>query len=71
MKIPALNDFKRTFNDPVWLEVAHTLLQRHQIEYTEVRRAEHGENIVFLIDESFVLKIYTPLKNGFRRERWA
>lgn len=69
MKIPALNDFKRTFNDPVWLGVADTLLQRHQIEYAKVTRADHGENIVFLVDESLILKIYTPLKNGFHREK--
>ncbi|MGH7782892.1 MAG: phosphotransferase family protein [Candidatus Binatia bacterium] len=69
MKIPALNDFKRTFNDPVWFDVACTILQRHQIEYAKVTRAEHGENIVFLVDERFILKIYTPQKNGFHRER--
>ena len=71
MKIPALNDFKQTFNDPVWLAVASTILERHQIEYSTVRRAEHGENIVFLIDDSLILKIYTPVKNGFHREKAA
>jgi hygromycin-B 7''-O-kinase len=69
MKIPALNDFKRTFNDPIWLGVASTILQRHQIEYSSAKRAQHGENIVFLIDDTLILKIYTPVKNGFHRER--
>lgn len=69
MKIPALNDFKKTFNDPVWLGVAFTILERHQIEYDRATRAEHGENIVFLVDDTLILKIYTPVKNGFHRER--
>ena len=69
MQVPALNDFKRTFNDPVWIEVASEILSRHQVDHSSVKRAEHGENIVFLIDDKLVLKIYTPLKNGFHRER--
>jgi len=69
MQIPALNDFTRTFNDPVWIEVAREILRRHQVDHSVVKRAEHGENIVFLIDDTLVLKIYTPLKNGFHRER--
>ena len=71
MNIPSLNDFERTFNDPVWLEVANTILRRHRIEFTDLKRAEHGENIVVLVDDTFVLKIYTPKKNGFNRERLA
>jgi hygromycin-B 7''-O-kinase len=69
MQIPALNDFRRTFDDPVWIDVAHTILGRHQIDYASLSRAEHGENIVFLLDNKLVLKIYTPLKNGYHRER--
>ena len=69
MKIPSLNDFKRFFDDPVWHSVAETILRRHQIEFSLIKRAEHGENIVFLVDDTLVLKIYTPVKNGFHRER--
>jgi aminoglycoside phosphotransferase (APT) family kinase protein len=71
MKIPLLNDFERSFSDPLWIAVARNLLRRHGIEFTQMRRAEHGENIVFLVDDAFVLKIYTPQKNGFNRERTA
>jgi hygromycin-B 7''-O-kinase len=71
MKVPALNDFERTFNDPIWLEVAAAICRRHRIRYKTLERAEHGENIVVLIDRRRVLKIYTPQKNGFRRERFA
>lgn len=68
MKVPALNDFKRTFHDPVWVAVADTILESNDVEFRNLQRAEHGENIVFLVDDRLVLKIYTPLKNGYRRE---
>ncbi|MFN2501381.1 MAG: aminoglycoside phosphotransferase family protein [Pyrinomonadaceae bacterium] len=71
MKIPPLNDFKSTFFDPVWLEVAASILHRHQIPYASLNRAEYGENMVFFVDARLILKIYTPVKNGFRRERSA
>ena len=71
MKIPSLNDFDRAFNDPVWLTVAEQIFREHRIEFRDLKRAEHGENIVVLVDDAFVLKIYTPKKNGFNRERAA
>lgn len=71
MKIPLLNDFERSFNDPVWLAVAENICSRHRLRYSEMRRAEHGENIVVLVDDAYVLKIYTPKKNGYNRERNA
>ena len=71
MNVPALNDFERTFNDPVWLEIAGAICRRHRIRYKTLERAEHGENIVVLVDRRRVLKIYTPQKNGYQRERAA
>jgi hygromycin-B 7''-O-kinase len=71
MDIPSLNDFEKRFDDPVWLEIAAEICQRHRIEFQDLNRAEHGENIVIFIDDQFVLKIYTPKKNGFNRETRA
>ena len=71
MKIPPLNEFKSTFDDIVWNDVARLILKKHGILFTEIDRAAQGENIVFLIDRDFILKIYTPQKNGFRREKAA
>src|SRR5437867_6005122 len=71
MRIPLLNDFDRTFNDPVWIAIADDICRQHRIAFRNLRRAEHGENIVVLVDDAFVLKIYTPKKNGFERERNA
>jgi|SRR5437762_3614532 len=71
MKIPLLNDFERTFNDSIWIAVANHILLEHRVAFRNIKRAEHGENIVVLADDAFVLKIYTPKKNGFERERRA
>jgi hygromycin-B 7''-O-kinase len=71
MEIPLINEFKSTFYDPVWAEIARVILKRHDVLFRHIRRAEHGENIVFLIDNELVLKIYTPQKNGYKREKRA
>jgi len=71
MKIPLLNEFDRAFNDPIWIAVATQILHDHRIEFKNLIRAERGENIVVLVDDEFVVKIYTPKKNGFNRERTA
>lgn len=71
MKLPALNDFESTFNDPIWLEVARDICARHALEAETIRRSPHGDNIVFFLGESYVLKIYSPLRNGYNREKNA
>ena len=71
MKIPLLNEFERTFNDPIWLEIAGEICRGNLIRFKNLTRAEHGENIAIFIDQEFILKIYTPKKNGYTRERSA
>src|SRR4029078_9064777 len=43
--------------------------RKTSIPYASPEGADQGENIVFLIDKELVLKIYTPLKNGYEREK--
>jgi hygromycin-B 7''-O-kinase len=71
MKIPLLNDFSKYFRDDLWIDVAKQICAGHEMHCHEPRRSEHGENIVFLIDDDYVLKIYTPQRNGFKREKAA
>jgi aminoglycoside phosphotransferase (APT) family kinase protein len=71
MKIPLLNEFESTFNDPIWLEIGAEICHGNLIRFENLTRAEHGENIVIFIDEEFILKVYTPKKNGYNRERIA
>jgi hygromycin-B 7''-O-kinase len=59
------------FNDPVWVEIAKAIIQKHKFRYERLERSEHGENIVFFLDDRYILKLYTPIKNAFKRERTA
>lgn len=71
MKIPAVSDFSLQFKSEIWRAVAENVCRRHRIGFESLRRAEHGESIVFLIDDRFVVKIYVPTKNGLAREKTA
>ncbi len=74
MKLPFVaeeKDFVRHFKDEIWLNAAENICRRHSISYHSLRRAEAGEHIVFLIDERFVIKIYTLFRGGFEREKAA
>lgn len=71
MKIPPVNDFQLHFRDKIWLDAAEIICRRHDLPFRNLKRSEHGENIVFLVDNSFVIKIYTPFRKGFQREKAA
>lgn len=71
MKVPLLNDFEKFFRDDLWIEIAEHICREHEISCDGLRRSEHGENIVFMLGEHYVLKIYSPLRNGFNREKAA
>lgn len=69
--IKTAEDFTVHFKSEFWRAFAETVCRRHKISFEILRRAENGENVVFLIDDRFVLKFFTPFKDGFRRERIA
>ena len=69
MKLPAIETFKENFTSEIWQQVAQTICKRHRINFKNLRRAEYGESIVFLVDDKFVIKIYIPSKRGLERER--
>lgn len=74
MKIPKIatdEDFHTHFADVLWLDFARIILSRHSISFERLIRSKHGENIVFLVDDKFVVKIYTPFRSGFIREKTA
>lgn len=71
MKIPSVEDYVLHFKHEIWREIAADVCRRHRIAFANLQRAEHGESIVFLVDESFVIKIYIPTKNALRREKTA
>jgi hygromycin-B 7''-O-kinase len=74
MNFPAIRDepdFTRHFNSEIWQFVARQICQRHRISPNVLQRATSGEHVVFLADDSLIIKIYKPYRNGFRRERAA
>ena len=74
MKFPRITtdkEFDAHFQSEIWREVAKQICQRHQISFNELKRATSSDHIVFLIDNSLVLKIYRPFCDGFEREKKA
>lgn len=64
-------DYERHFRNELWLDIAALICRKHDISFRHLARSEHGENIVFLADASFVIKIFTPFLRGFAREKSA
>lgn len=74
MDLQAINtkgSFDENFFSESWLDAAKRICRRHRIPFSELRRPPKGEHIVFLVDDSFVLKIYRPGRNCFEREKQA
>lgn len=71
LKIPLIStaqEFNAQLKAGFWTEIAATICRSHNIFYRALRRAEGSENVVFLIDERFALKIFTPFRTGAPRE---
>jgi aminoglycoside phosphotransferase (APT) family kinase protein len=69
VKIPSPSEFRETFNGLIWQEIAETICRGQNIAFDRLTRASGTDNVVFFIDDSLILKIYTPLRNVFERER--
>jgi hygromycin-B 7''-O-kinase len=64
-------DYKRHFHDEVWQQAAAIICARHRIPHRNLRRSSQGENIIFFVDEAFVIKIFAPYREAFLREKAA
>lgn len=70
-EIKSEDEFNTHFHSEIWLEAARKICLRHHISVSEIKRAVGSDHIVFLIDESLVLKIYRPFRSCFEREMTA
>jgi hygromycin-B 7''-O-kinase len=61
-------DYNRHFNSDVWQQAAGIICARHRLPYESLRRSPLGENVIFFVDERFVMKIYAPLRGQYQRE---
>ena len=64
-------DYKNHFRDDVWQQVAAMICARHHLSYASLRRSQQGENMIFLVDEKFVIKIFAPFRESYLREKAA
>jgi hygromycin-B 7''-O-kinase len=64
-------DYRLHFNDDVWQQAAAVICARHRISHQRLRRSPQGENIIFFVDEIFVIKIFAPFRDNYRREMAA
>lgn len=74
MHLPVVStneEFSRHFQSEIWLEAAREICRRHKIDFAELKRAASSDHLVFLVDDSFVVKIYRPFRNCFEREKIA
>ena len=74
MKISTIKtneEFTFHFQNEIWLETAKQILKKHKIYFSSLKRVVSSDHVVFLIDNSFVLKIYRPFRNCFEREKKA
>jgi hygromycin-B 7''-O-kinase len=70
LKIPTAEFYKRNdFYSDAWQAAASEICLRHKIPFSELRRAEQGENIIFFVDERFIVKIFVEPRNNFPREK--
>ncbi|MEJ7847181.1 MAG: aminoglycoside phosphotransferase family protein [Pyrinomonadaceae bacterium] len=65
------DEFDENFQSEVWHDAARQICRRHRIPFSDLKRADKGEHIVFLIDDSFVIKIYRPFRRCFESEKKA
>ena len=70
LKLPSAEFYKRNdFYSDAWQAAAAEICLRHKIAFADLRRAEQGENIIFFVDERFVIKIFVEPRNNFPREK--
>jgi hygromycin-B 7''-O-kinase len=74
LKLPAIShaaEYESCFRDDIWKRAAAEICRQHRINYSVLRRSPRGENIVFLVDKGFVIKIFAPFRDMYSREALA
>jgi len=72
--LPAVSDtadYRRQFNCDAWRQAAAMICARHGINHASLKRSAQGENIIFLVDDTYVVKIFAPFRENYLRETEA
>src|SRR6185437_15445028 len=71
LKLPTVSnlaEYESCFHDDVWKMAAAEICRQNGISFGGLCRSPGGENIVFLVDRSFVIKIFAPFRDRCSRE---
>ena len=71
ISVPHRPDFDTQFESPLWRAIARAICQTSRVDIDRLERAASSDHIVFLADDTYVLKIFRPWRNCFERERKA
>ena len=70
IRVDSWADWTRIYNDvSVWQPLVDAICVREEISYSQLHSASANTNAVFLLDQDFVLKIYSPFWDEFEFER--
>lgn len=65
------SDYESCFDDGLWQQAAAAICARHGLAYSSLRRQPQGENIIFSVDDGFIIKIFAPFRESYAREKAA
>lgn len=71
LKLPAIShsaDYEHCFRGDRWETAAAEICRQHRINYSVLFRSPNSENVVFLVDKDFVIKIFAPFRDMYSRE---
>lgn len=74
LNLPVIVDaagYASHFHDGVWQQAAAVVCARHNLSYQSLRRSLQGENIIFFVDQTLVIKIFSPFRESYLREKAA
>lgn len=74
LNLPVATDaaaYERHCRTDIWQQAAAAVCARHRISYAALRRSALGENIIFFVDDRYVIKIYGPFRRQYLRESAA
>jgi len=72
--LPDITDraaYERHFRSPAWARAASVVCARHGLRAEPLARSPQGENVIFFAGARAVVKIFSPARDNFARERAA
>ncbi|HSK70490.1 MAG TPA: hypothetical protein VK892_02255, partial [Pyrinomonadaceae bacterium] len=68
-QIKTEQEFDEFSRNEIWYDAAKQICLRHGISYSALNRAEYSEHIIFFVDKALIIKIFSPFRSCFEREK--